>query len=88
MTMKKPPKSPGAGERKKAERALLEAALAYGHALDCREEATPDVAAKRDEAQELVDGAGDRLLAAARAYFVASPPQRPAVGKGRRKKGE
>jgi hypothetical protein len=63
--MKKRPKLASRSERKKAEKALLEAALAYGHALHFREEVVSDVAAKRDEASELVDGAGGRLLAAA-----------------------
>jgi hypothetical protein len=70
--MKKRPKLASRGERKKAEQALLEAALAYGHALHCREEVVSDVAAKWDDASELVDGAGGRLLAAAQAYFLAN----------------
>jgi hypothetical protein len=70
--MKKSSKRTGRGERKKAEQALLEAALAYGQALHCQEEVVSALAAKRDEALELVDGAGGRLLAAAQAYFLAS----------------
>jgi hypothetical protein len=69
--MKRRPKTASRGERKKAEKALLEAALAYGHALHCWEEVVSDVAAKRDEASELVDGAAGRLLDAAQAYFLA-----------------
>jgi hypothetical protein len=85
--MKSPPKRLGATERKKAQRALLEAARAYGHALDCQGEVLSYVAAKRDEASELVEGAGDRLLAAAQAYFLANPPrQSPATPKRRKQK--
>jgi hypothetical protein len=88
--MKLPPKTVAASERKKAEKALLEAALAYGHALHCQEEVLSDVAAKWDEARELVDGAGGRLQAAAQAYFLANAAPRPpaaAPKRGRKREG-
>jgi hypothetical protein len=68
---RKPSKPADAGERKKAEQELLEAVFAYGHALEYQDRQEAATAAKREDAAELVDGAAQRLLTAARVYFVA-----------------
>ena len=68
---RKPSKPADAGERKKAEQELLEAVFAYGHALEYRDRQESATTAKREDAEELVDGAAQRLLTAARVYFVA-----------------
>ena len=70
--MKRPSKPTDVDERKKAEQELLKAALAYGHARLYRDRQASATAVKREDAQESVDGAAERLLTAARGYFVAS----------------
>jgi hypothetical protein len=62
----------GVGPAGKAERDLLEAALAYGLALDGQARVSSAVAAKGEEAREAVDGAADWLLVTAQGYFLAT----------------
>jgi hypothetical protein len=69
---RKPSEPTTAKERSKAEQELREAALAYGLALEHRDRQASAPAVKREDAQESVDGAAERLLTAARGYFVAS----------------